>query len=60
MARLTEEVAELKEVYAAKYGKVIAEQEAILAELKKIAKSYNLGISLFKVKEEDKENDEEE
>lgn len=59
MARLTEEVTELKEEYAAKYSKVIEEQEAILVELNKIAKSYNLGISLFKVKEEDKENDEE-
>ena len=60
MARLTEEVAELEEVYAAKYSKVIAEQEAIIAELKKIVKSYNLGISLFKVKEEVNKNDEEE
>lgn len=59
MARLTLEAEELKQTYEAKYNKVIEQQSAMLEELKKIAKSYNLGISLFNVKEEVNKNDEE-
>ena len=33
------------------------EQEAMLAELKKIAKSYNLGISLFNINTEVNDNE---
>lgn len=52
MAKLTLEVEELKSGYEAKYSKVIEQQEAMLEELKKIAKSYNLGISLFNINTE--------
>ena len=57
MARLTLEAQELKNEYEAKYGKVIEQQEAMLAELKKIAKSYNLGISLFNINTEVNKNE---
>lgn len=59
MAKLTLEVTELKNEYEAKYSKVIQQQEAMLQELKKIAKSYNLGISLFNIKTEEQKNEEE-
>lgn len=59
MAKLTLEVDGLKSEYETKYSKVIEQQSAMLAELEKISKSYNLGISLFNVKEEVKKNDEE-
>ena len=60
MAKLTAEAQELKSEYEAKYSKVIEQQEAMLAELKKIAKSYNLGISLFNINNtEVNKNDEE-
>lgn len=57
MAKLTLEVDELKSEYEAKYSKVIDQQEAMLAELKKIAKSYNLGISLFNINTEVNDNE---
>lgn len=57
MAKLTLEVEELKREYEAKYSKVIQQQEAMLAELEKIAKSYNLGISLFNINTEVKNDD---
>lgn len=57
MAKLTREVDELKQEYEAKYSKVIEQQEAMLAELKKIAKSYNLGISLFNINTEVNNNE---
>lgn len=57
MARLTLEAQELKNEYEAKYSKVIEQQEAMLAELKKIAKSYNLGISLFNINTEVNKNE---
>ncbi|MDE6605125.1 MAG: hypothetical protein K2K85_03775 [Clostridia bacterium] len=57
MARLTLEAQELKIEYEAKYNKVIEQQEAMLAELKKIAKSYNLGISLFNINTEVNNNE---
>ena len=52
MAKLTAEAQELKSEYEAKYNEVIEQQEAMLVELKKIAKSYNLGISLFNINSE--------
>lgn len=58
MAKLTEEVAALKNEYEAKYAKVIEQQTETLEQLRKIAKSYNLGISLFNIKSEVKENEE--
>lgn len=57
MAKLAIEVEELKSEYEAKYSKVIEQQEAMLAELKKIAKSYNLGISLFYINTEVNNNE---
>ncbi len=54
---LLENVTELKQEYEAKYNKAIEQQEAMLAELKKIAKSYNLGISLFNINTEVNNNE---
>ena len=57
MARLLEEVEEMKETYKQKYEEVKKQQEEMLDLLNKISKSYNLGISLFNNNHKEKNDD---